>query len=69
MRLLFDVRENGGSILNTNQINRTDSIAVFWDVENCAPPRRTKGPDIIENIRLALKDFGVIRQINAYAEL
>ena len=44
-------------------------IAVFWDVENCAPPRGTKGADIVENLRATLQDFGVIRQIYAYAEL
>ena len=69
MSPLFEARENGGARLNANRAARTNSIAVFWDMENCAPPRGTKGPDIIENIRLGLKDFGVIRQINAYAEL
>ncbi|MFQ6126114.1 MAG: NYN domain-containing protein [Candidatus Heimdallarchaeota archaeon] len=55
--------------MNKNQTARTNSIAVFWDMENCAPPRGMKGPDIVGNLRSTLQDFGVIRQINAYAEL
>ena len=55
-----------GFRLNENQ---TANIAIFWDMENCAPPRGTKGPDIVENLRSTLKDFGAIRHIYGYAEL
>ncbi|MEM4734321.1 MAG: NYN domain-containing protein [Candidatus Thorarchaeota archaeon] len=46
-----------------------DSVAVFWDIENCPPPRGMSGMMIEKQLRESLSIFGPIRQIHAYAEL
>ncbi|MFW9990938.1 MAG: NYN domain-containing protein [Candidatus Odinarchaeota archaeon] len=44
-------------------------MAVFWDFENCPPPRGSKGAPVINSLREVLLQFGWIRQIQAYGEL
>ncbi|MHA2297678.1 MAG: NYN domain-containing protein [Candidatus Hodarchaeales archaeon] len=53
---------------NTTQESKIP-IAIFWDFENCPPPRGSKGAPIINSLREVLRPFGWIRQINAYGEL
>lgn len=44
------------------------SVAVFWDIENCAPPSKMKGTLVERKLREAIREMGPIRQIFAYAE-
>ncbi|MFW9916415.1 MAG: NYN domain-containing protein, partial [Candidatus Thorarchaeota archaeon] len=51
-----------------SQLQKTN-IAVFWDLENCQPPRYLSGASVIQDLRQSLLEFGSLRQIRAYADL
>lgn len=44
-------------------------VAIFWDIENCPPPRGVSANSVESRIRQAIREFGRIYQINAYGEL
>lgn len=50
------------------QLQKTN-VAVFWDLENCQPPRNLSGASVIQDLRQSLREFGSLRQIRAYADL
>ncbi|MHA1769858.1 MAG: NYN domain-containing protein [Candidatus Thorarchaeota archaeon] len=50
-------------------INSDTSVAVFWDIENCPPPRGMSGTAVEKRLRENLCEYGPIRQVYAYAEL
>ncbi|MCF2137019.1 MAG: NYN domain-containing protein [Candidatus Thorarchaeota archaeon] len=45
------------------------SVAVFWDIENCAPPKNIRGSLVEEKLRKYLTGLGPIKQISAYAQM
>jgi uncharacterized LabA/DUF88 family protein len=45
------------------------SIAVFWDIENCAPPKTMTGTSVRDMLVTELHKYGPIKQVSAYAEL
>ncbi len=48
---------------------KNNSIAIFWDIENCAPPRKMRGTSVETKLRQGLAERGPIKQILAYADL
>ncbi|KAH6573843.1 hypothetical protein BASA60_005863 [Batrachochytrium salamandrivorans] len=42
--------------------SRQSPVAIFWDIENCAPPNSVPGYVAVNNIRKALLQFGPIQQ-------
>lgn len=51
------------------EVDVSSSVAVFWDIENCAPPNGMHGTTVEKRLRESLREYGPIRQIFAYAEL
>ncbi|KAJ1341256.1 hypothetical protein BSLG_004155 [Batrachochytrium salamandrivorans] len=49
--------------------SRQSPVAIFWDIENCAPPNSVPGYVAVNNIRKALLQFGPIQQFRAYMEI
>ncbi len=42
---------------------------MFWDIENCPPPKGMRGTLVIDRLRSHLQERGAIRQVYAYGEL
>ncbi|OCH95311.1 DUF537-domain-containing protein [Obba rivulosa] len=46
-----------------------ESVAVFWDFENCTPPCSSDGYSIVSNIREIAHEYGSLKQFKAYLQL
>ncbi|EPT05869.1 hypothetical protein FOMPIDRAFT_1021065 [Fomitopsis schrenkii] len=47
----------------------SDSVAVFWDYENCAVPTNVSGSIIANNVRRIAHRYGSVKTFKAYMEL
>ncbi|KZT65465.1 DUF537-domain-containing protein [Daedalea quercina L-15889] len=47
----------------------TESVAVFWDYENCAVPTNVSGSIVANNIRKIAHRYGSVKTFKAYMEL
>ncbi|TFY68934.1 hypothetical protein EVJ58_g724 [Rhodofomes roseus] len=47
----------------------SESVAVFWDYENCAVPSNVSGSIIANNIRRIAHQYGSVKTFKAYMEL
>jgi hypothetical protein len=52
-----------------NNLTEDVEVAIFWDIENCPPPSKMRGIAVERQLRKALRQYGKIYQINAYAEM
>ncbi|KAJ7470551.1 hypothetical protein FB451DRAFT_341364 [Mycena latifolia] len=50
------------------QANNMDSVAIFWDYENCHASAQTSGYEIAAGIRNAAHRFGSVKCFKAYME-
>ena len=57
-----------GTTKNTMGRVEMTSVAVFWDIENYAPPSKMKGTLVEKKLREPIREMGPIRRIFAYAE-
>ena len=62
-------RSSGEALGELIMCAETNSIAIFWDIENCAPPRKMRGTSVETKLRQGLAERGPIKQIRAYADL
>lgn len=46
-----------------------DSVAIFWDYENCALPSNATGSIIVNNIAQLARRYGSVKSFRAYSEL
>ena len=50
-------------------MTQDEEVAIFWDIENCPPPSKMSGIAVERQLRKALRQYGRIYQVNAYAEM
>ncbi|EGN96004.1 hypothetical protein SERLA73DRAFT_141112 [Serpula lacrymans var. lacrymans S7.3] len=50
-------------------MSHRESVAIYWDYENCKPPSQLLGYDIANNIRRVAHAFGSVTVFRAYLEV